>query len=36
MNWSTRLRYGLARMFLKAGGLAIVPRWVDTTVLDPT
>ena len=36
MSWATRLRYGLARMFLKAGGLAIVPRWIDTTVLDPT
>ena len=36
MNWSTRLRYGLARMLIKAGGLPIVPRWIDTTVLDPT
>ena len=31
-----RARFALARLLYKAGGLAIVPRWVDTTVLEPS
>lgn len=36
MSVFSRARYALARLLYKAGGLAIVPRWVDTTVLEPS
>ena len=36
MSVFSRARYALARLLHKAGGLAIVPRWVDTTVLEPS
>lgn len=36
MRLATRVRFGLARWLLKAGGLSIVPRWVTTSHILPT
>jgi HK97 family phage portal protein len=34
MRLSTRIRYGLARLLLKAGGLPVLPSWVRAGALD--
>jgi len=36
MSITSRVRHGLARWLLRAGGLSIVPRWLDSTVLEPS
>lgn len=36
MNLATRIRYGLARWLLKAGGLAVVPEWLDASFIMPS
>lgn len=36
MAWTTALRYGLARMLVKASGYSVVPSWVRSTFLTPT
>lgn len=36
MRFTTAIRYGLARMLLKAGGLTIIPQWLNQSFLTPT
>lgn len=36
MNWMSKLRFGLARLLVKAGSLAIVPAWVTESFIIPS
>jgi HK97 family phage portal protein len=36
MRWTTKLRYGLARMLVKSAGYTMIPSWVRSTFLIPT
>lgn len=36
MSWATRIRYSLARSLIKAGGLSVVPQWVQHSFIAPS